>query len=223
MSKTGSLSMVLYQTTVWRFNRILWIKHKKKTYTFLNSYLKTLRKGNEINFVKKWAHMYRQRSLLGLKDLFLQIKHSRHLWLRKSLWKSLSVQTVPKTSSMPMVVYQTAVWRFDRILSIKHKKRIYTFLNSYLKRLRKSIEINYVKKNGLIYTVKDCCSTWKIYSCRWSIPVICGCENLSWKSVICGWEKLSWKSLPVQRCPRLVLCRWWCIKRLFEDLIEYFQ
>jgi len=34
------------------------------------------------------------------------------------------------------------------MLSIKHKKRIYTFLNSYLKRLRKSNEINYVKKMG---------------------------------------------------------------------------
>jgi len=105
-------------------------------------------------------------------------------------WKSIPVQTVPKTSSLPMVVHQTVVWRFNRILSIKHKKKIYTFLNSYLKRLRKSNEINYVKKNGLIYTVKDPCSTWKIYSCRWSIPIIC------------GWENLSWKFLPVQTVPK---------------------
>jgi len=86
--KTSSLPMVVHQTVVWRFNRILSIKHKKKIYTFLNSYLKRLRKSNEINYVKKkWTHIYCQRSLLDLKDLFLQMKHSDHLWLRKSIMK----------------------------------------------------------------------------------------------------------------------------------------
>jgi len=49
--------------------------------------LKKLRKSIEINYVKKWAHIYRQRFLLGLKDLFLQMKRSGHLWLRKFIMK----------------------------------------------------------------------------------------------------------------------------------------
>jgi len=78
----------VYQTAAWRFNRILLIKHKKTIYTFLNSYLKRLRKSIEINYVKKqWAYIYRQRSLLNLKGLFLHMKHSGHLWLRKSIMK----------------------------------------------------------------------------------------------------------------------------------------
>ena len=166
-------------------NQILSIKYKKKIYTFLNSYLKRLRKSKEINYVKRNGLIYTVKDPCSTWNIY-SCRWSILVicgWENLS-WKSLLMQMVSKTSSLQIVVYQMAAWRFNRILLIKHKKKIYTFLNSHLKRLRKSNEINYVKKIELIHTVKDPYSAWKIYSCIWSIPIICGWENLSWKSLL---------------------------------------
>jgi len=92
-----------------------------------------------------------------------------------------------------MVVYQTIVWRFNRILSIKHKKKIYIFL-TYLKRLRKSNEINDVKKMGSYIPSKILARLERFIL-----------ADEAFRSFVV--EKIYHENLyRCKQCPRLVLC-----------------
>jgi len=90
--------------------------------------------------------------------------------------------------------------KVNRIFSVKPKKKICTFLNSYLKRLRKSNEINYVKKMGSYIPSKIVARLERFILA----------DEVFWSFLA---EKIYHESLYwFKRCPRLVLCRWWCIK-----------
>jgi len=202
VSKTSSLPIVVYQTAIWGINRILSIKQKKKIYIFLNSYLKRLRKSNEINYVNKIGLYIPSKILTRLERFILANEAFRSFVVEKIYHENLY-----RCKRCPwLVLCRWWCIKVNRIFLVKPKKKIYTFLNSYLKRLRKGNKINYVKKMGSYIPSKIVARLERFILIDEAL-----------RSFVV--EKIYHENLyQCKRCPWLVLCRWWCIKvnRIFS-------